>query len=65
MPTTTTTALPDHHWINQNGRVVCRRHGGYGLASAMQADPTALEHTTDLDNWIAINPAAYACEDCR
>lgn len=64
--TTKTEAL----YINQNGRVVCRAHGGSYLDSYLKAHPDATMFDTPLDNWLLLDDEERAefpnisCEDC-
>lgn len=54
-------------FINQNGRIVCEKHGGSYLQSVLRNNSRAQEAETPLDHWIRIpsGPApAVHCEDC-
>lgn len=59
----TTATAP--HWIDDNGRVVCRAHAGMYLTSAITADPTAPIYFTPLGSWVRITADDAPCEDCR
>lgn len=38
-------------WVNDNGRIVCRDHGGFALHSHVSSHPHQVhEFTTDLDH---------------
>lgn len=57
-------------YINQNGRVVCLKHGGGYLNSAIENRPNAMNIDTPLDNWERLDDEVLAevpdvdCEDC-
>ena len=62
----TTKAL----YINENGRTVCRAHGGSYLDSHLESNPDAVIIDTPLDNWPLLDAEELAefphidCEDC-
>ena len=62
----TTKAL----YINENGRTVCRAHGGSYLDSRLESNPNAVMIDTPLDNWLRLDAEDRAefpdidCEDC-
>lgn len=59
--------LSDTIWIGINGETTCTTHAGHYLATAASADPTATEHRTPLDHWIAAHTLTSTpppCETC-
>ena len=60
---------PSNLFINQNGRVVCLRHGGGYLNSAVENRPHAMTIDTPLDNWERllkgeVREFNVSCEEC-
>jgi hypothetical protein len=56
-------------YVNQNGRVVCLKHGGMYLETHVERHPDSVVIDTPLDNWILLDPSEVArarvsCEDC-
>lgn len=51
-------------FINENGRIVCLKHGGSYLQSAVKNAPAELEYSTPLDHWLRIPDYNADCEDC-
>lgn len=63
------STVTDSVWINQNGLITCRDHGGDYLTTAI-ADGDGPEILTPLDHWLRIDAAAavahdLACETCK
>lgn len=53
------------YWLDANGRILCERHAGYYLATAIQADPKATWHWTPLGDWARWDIATTGlCESC-
>ena len=52
-------------WIDQNGRVVCEKHAGNYLRSAIAAHPHAQHHRTPLGDWISDHSGRFPCETCQ
>lgn len=56
-------------WVNENGRVICLRHGGSYLQSAVK-NRSGSEVSTPLDHWIRFTADeathhGLICEDCK
>ncbi|MCA1781851.1 MAG: hypothetical protein ABR616_10895 [Dermatophilaceae bacterium] len=57
-------------YVNQNGRIVCAKHGGGYLRSHVEHRPNDAVFTTPLDAWTRVTPDEADefdahCEDCR
>jgi hypothetical protein len=60
---------PSGLFINSNGRVVCVKHGGGYLESALSRRPNAMVIDTPLDNWERlllgeVREFGVSCEEC-
>jgi hypothetical protein len=47
-------------YTNDNGMIVCARHGGQYLADAIAAKPNAKRHPTPLGTWKIVDAAMLA-----
>ena len=72
----TTTTTDPTVWINDNGMIACRIHGGYSLKAEATAHPRARMLYTDRDSWLRMDtdgvamlrdmyPTGPLCEVCR
>jgi hypothetical protein len=63
-------------WMDDNGRIICGRHAGSYLSSAIDARPRASSHRTPLgtwdrldamfrEEWESIMGSAPECESCK
>lgn len=62
-----TPAMPRPLWTSNGGEIVCERHGGSYLASAIAARPKARKHSTPLGVWVKVSDAEWLAmvEDFR
>lgn len=56
--------MDDALWVNNNGMVVCLKHGGGYLQSSVEAEPGLNLHVTPLDVWMQTDSAGSICEVC-
>ena len=63
-------------WSNDNGALVCEKHAGYNLSSAIEHAPKRKSHRTELGTYELLSPDECAelsvafggvplCESCR
>ena len=50
-------------WISSLGEVICEKHAGNYLKTAIKNNPLFMSHSTPLDDW-QLQVTDYACEDC-
>jgi hypothetical protein len=56
-------------WVSDNGDIICADHAGTCLRVAIEADASAIQHSTPLDNWALyatnlIGGENLVCEIC-
>lgn len=54
--------MDDALWVNNNGMVVCLKHGGRYLQSSVEAEPGLNLHVTPLDVWMRADSAGSICD---
>lgn len=51
-------------WVNDNGSVICDKHAGTYLRSAIVANPKRTNYWTPLGTWEVMNNCPLPCETC-